>query len=88
MLRQVRCRDEQLRKGDRVVRKEEHLKVLLCIRVGIDDTRNIHDESDGELRDVVSRSGLAGKEDDARVDLLPLLGSHGFQSQVTLRNVR
>ncbi len=47
------CWDEYLSKRHRVVGQEVELQVFLCVRVGVNDTRNVDNETD-RLADGVS----------------------------------
>ena len=84
MLRYIGRRDENLCEGHGVVRKEVHLQVRRRLWIRVDHTRDIHDETDRELRNVVARCSLSREENDAWVSLLPLFCSHGFEREVPL----
>ncbi len=47
MLTDIRCRNQNLRKGDRVVREEEQAEEILGVRVNVDDTSDINDQANG-----------------------------------------
>lgn len=84
MLADIRGGDEELREADAVVRDEDEVEVVFGVRVLVDDARDVDDEADDELGDVVARGGFAGEDDDARVGLFPLLGRHSLQGEVSL----
>lgn len=46
MLAEIRCRDEDFRERHRIIRKEEHLEVVLGVGVLIDHARDVDDELD------------------------------------------
>ena len=60
------------------------MRRIVCCGGGKDDNSDRQGETTHELRDVVSGRGFSGEEDDLGVDLLPLLGSHLLEGQVTL----
>lgn len=47
MLTDVRSRDKNLSQGDRIIRKEVERQVVLSIRIGVDDSCDVDDETDG-----------------------------------------
>lgn len=47
MLTDIGRRDEDFRKRNGVIGQEEHAKQVLSLGVGIDDLRDVHNESDG-----------------------------------------
>lgn len=53
MLADVRCRDENLSERDGVVGQEEQAEKFLGVRVLVNDARDVDDEANGELGDVV-----------------------------------
>lgn len=55
MLAEVRSRDEYLSERDRVIRQEEHRKVLRSLWVFVDYSRDVDDETNCELSNVVCR---------------------------------
>lgn len=55
MLAEVRSRDEYLSERDRVIRQEEHRKVLRSLWVFVDNSRDVDDETNCELSNVVCR---------------------------------
>jgi len=71
MLADIRSRDQNFRQRNGVIREEVELEVCLGVRIGIEDTGNVDNEANGQLGNVISRSSLAGEEDNATVDLLP-----------------
>lgn len=53
MLADVRRRNEDLGERHGVVRQEEEAEKVLGVGVGVDDARDVDDEADGQLGDVV-----------------------------------
>ena len=53
MLADIGGRDEDLGEGHGVVGQEVDAKKVLGVRVDVDDTRDVDNEPDGQLRDVV-----------------------------------
>ena len=59
VLRDVRRGDEHLRERDRVVGQEEERQQVLGVRVLVDDTRDVDDEANGQLGNVVCKVARA-----------------------------
>lgn len=53
VLADVRRRDENLGERNRVVRKEEKAEQVFSVRILVDDTSDVNDETNGKLGDVV-----------------------------------
>lgn len=70
MLRNIRCGDKNFSQRDRVVRQEEHLEDLVRVLIGVDDTCNVDDEADNQLRHVIYRMLRRLYSEDRR-DLQP-----------------
>lgn len=62
VLTDVRGRYQYFGQGHGVVGKEEDAKVVLCVRVNVDDTGDIHDEANG-LGGVVQRMGYKDQKE-------------------------
>jgi hypothetical protein len=63
VLRDVRSRDDDLRKRNRVVREEEELKDIPNLLVGVDDLGDGHNETNDEFGGVIAGCGLClGRE--------------------------
>ena len=58
MLTDIRGRDENLGERDGVVGKEEQAQEVLGVGILVDDARNVDDEADRELGDVVLNDHL------------------------------
>lgn len=85
MLGDVARRDQQLSERHRVVREEVEFQVFLSVRIRIDNSSDVDDKPDHQFGNIIAWSSLSSEEHYARVDLLALLGSHGFEREVSLR---
>mmetsp|Transcript_75616 Transcript_75616/g.180676 ORF Transcript_75616/g.180676 Transcript_75616/m.180676 type:complete len:238 (-) Transcript_75616:1827-2540(-) len=79
VLRDVRCGDHHLCRGDTVVRHEGALEVLLCLGVIVDHLCHVVDELDNDLRIDICRSGLPANQDHT------LLGGSTFTRRLLLQ---
>ena len=53
MLTDIRSRDEDFGERDRVIRQKEEAKKVFGLRIVVDDARDIDNELDGQLGDVI-----------------------------------
>lgn len=84
MLRDIARRGDYLGLADIVVCEEDDLKQVADIRVVVHDIANLVDEMDDSLRHPVPWRCLATKDRHPRSELLPLLGRHGLDLQVSV----
>ncbi len=65
LLREIGRRNNDLRQAHAVVRDEDHLQFVLYLRIVIDHIRNIVDQMNDVLGNVISRRRFTGKDIDA-----------------------